>query len=553
MRICGGDSSALNISQVKKGGSSAMGKGQRTKNATANATTFTAKKEEKKGKLKGVLIGAAIAVVLLILVGLTVFNMSQDQGWFEGNEVVMNTENYSVNQGMFSYFFNQSFMNVYNTYYNIFGDNISSYIDRTKSLKEQAYGSDGQTWYDYILEQTKTTVQEYLALCEGARAEGVSIGNEERSEINSELNSIKDGAKTAGYSSAGDYIRAAFGKGVSEGKIKKALEIKHLAVKYAQVIADRVDVSDEVLEAKYNEDPDKYDKVSYLLYTFNSSDLLPKPETAEEGEEAEEAAEPTEEEVAAAKESIRTSAGELAAVTTEEAFKEYVKNYALTVLGKDEDAAASAADSVLKSDAAYSETDAMKWAFAAKAGETNVIEGSDGATQAVYFLVTEKHRDDNDGYRATRHVLFGAKTEENAEQPDGAEYGYDDPAAIAKEVYDKWVSEGATEDGIAALAKEYTTDSSSKDGGGLYENVTKGQFVEPFNTWLFDEARKEGDYDLIETEYGWHIVYFISKGEPQWKNTISSELKNAEYDSFKEEAAEKYPVTVNEELIEVDA
>ena len=195
----------------------------------------------------------------------------------------------------------------------------------------------------------------------------------------------------------------------------------------------------------------------------------------------------------------------------------------------------------------------MKWAFAAKAGETNVIEGSDGATQAVYFLVTEKHRDDNDGYRATRHVLFGTKTEENAEQPDGAEYGYDDPAAIAKEVYDKWVSEGATEDGIAALAKEYTTDSSSKDSGGLYENVTKGQFVEPFNTWLFDEARKEGDYDLIETEYGWHIVYFISKGEPQWKNTISSELKNAEYDSFKEEAAEKYPVTVNEELIEVDA
>ena len=316
---------------------------------------------------------------------------------------------------------------------------------------------------------------------------------------------------------------------MSEGKIKKALEIEHLAVKYAQVIADRVDVSDEVLEAKYNENPDKYDKVSYLLYTFNSSDLLPKTETAEEGEEAEEAAEPTEEEVAAAKESIRTSAGELAAVTTEEAFKEYVKNYALTVLGKDEDAAASAADSVLKSDAAYSETDAMKWAFAAKAGETNVIEGSDGATQAVYFLVTEKHRDDNDGYRATRHVLFGAKTEENAEQPDGAEYGYDDPAAIAKEVYDKWVSEGATEDGIAALAKEYTTDSSSKDSGGVY------------------------DYDLIETEYGWHIVYFISKGEPQWKNTISSELKNAEYDSFKEEAAEKYPVTVNEELIEVDA
>ncbi|MBR3640092.1 MAG: peptidylprolyl isomerase, partial [Clostridia bacterium] len=106
---------------------------------------------------------------------------------------------------------------------------------------------------------------------------------------------------------------------------------------------------------------------------------------------------------------------------------------------------------------------------------------------------------------------------------------------------------------IAALAGEYTTDSSSKNSGGLYENVTKGQFVEPYNTWLFDETRKEGDYDLIETEYGWHIVYFISAGEPQWKGTIASNLRNDAYESFKEEAAEKYPVTVNDDLINVDA
>ena len=529
-----------------------MGKGQRSKKA-ANAAKFTANKEEKKGKLKGVLIGIAVAAALLVLAGLTVFNMSQDQGWFRGNEVVMSTENYSVNQGMFSYFFRESYMTVYNTYYSFLGENVSSYIDTSKSLKEQAYGDDGETWYDYILEQTKSTVNEYLLLCEAARAEGVTIGNEERSEINADLKSIKDAAKSSGYSSSGDYIRAAFGIGVNEGKIKKALEIKQLAVKYARIISDGVDVSDEVLEAKYNEDTDNYDKVSYLLYTFSSSDLLPETETAEEGEEAAEAAEPTEEEIAAAKASIKTSAEELSAVKTEEEFKEYVKNYALTVLGKDEDEAASAADSVLKSDASYAETEAMKWAFEAEVGETNVIEGDEGETQAVYFLVAAKHRDDNDGYRVTRHVLFGIKSEENAEQPDGAEYGYDDPAAIAKEVYDKWVAEGATEDGIAALAGEYSTDTSSKDSGGFYENVTKGQFVEPYNAWLFDEARKEGDYDLIETEYGWHIVYFISAGEPQWKSKIASELKNEAYDSFKEEAAEKYPVTTNYDLIEVDA
>ena len=523
-----------------------MGKGQRSKSA-ANAKTFTANKEEKKGKLKTALIVIAVAVVLLVLIGLTVFNMSQDQGWFAGNEVVMSTENYSVNQGMFAYFFRESYMNVYSTYYSILGDSTSSYIDTSKSLKEQEYGSDGETWYDYILGQTKTAVNEYLVLCEKAREEGITLDKEDRDEINSHIGEIKDAAKSSGYSSSGDYIRAAFGKGVNESKIRAAIEIEHLAQKYAQKIADEVDVSDEAVEAVYNEDPDNYDKVSYLLYTFKSADLLPETDS-----EDEDAAEPTDEEVAAAKEQIKTAADELAAVKTEDEFKDYVKKYVADVLKSGDDAAQTAADSVLKSDASYAETDAMKWAFAAKAGDTTVIEGSEGETQAVYFLVTEKHRDDEDGYIDVRHVLFGTKSEEDADKEDGNEYGYDDPAAKSKEVYDKWVAEGATEDGIAALAAEYSTDSS-KTNGGLIQNVYKGRFVEPFNSWLFGEEHKEGDYTLLETQYGWHIAYFISKGEPQWKTTIISNLKSDAYTSAKEAAEEKYPVTVNDDKIDVDA
>ena len=541
-----------------------MGKGQRLKN-TADGATFAAKKSEGGNKIKTVLIVIAVIAVLVFLVGMTVFNMSKDQGWFEGNEIVMKTDNYSVNQGMFAYFFREVYMNTYNTYYSVLGDSTSQYIDPSKSLKEQAYGGDYETWYDYILAQTKTTVNEYLILCEAAREEGVALGKEERDEINSSLDEIKSDGSSHGFSSAGDYIRALFGTGVNEAKIKKALEIEHLAIKYAQKISDAVDVSDEALEAAYSESPETYDKVSYLTYTFNTDDLLPEEETADDADTTEdaeaaegadtsaEAAEPTEEEVAAAKEQIKVFAEELAAVKSEDEFKEYVKNYALTVLGKDEDAAATAADGVLKEGASYSESDdAIKWAFGAKAGETNVIEGTDGTSQAVYFLVKEEYRDEEDGSISCRHVLFGTKTEENKDQPDGTEYGYDDPAAKSKEVYDKWVEDGAKEDDIVSLAAQYSTDST-KDSGGLCEGVTKGRFVEPFNSWLFDEEHKEGDHTLLETQYGWHIVYFISKGEPQWKTTVTSNLKTDAYNSAKEAAAEKYTVTTDDSKIEVDA
>ena len=33
--------------------------------------------------------------------------------------------------------------------------------------------------------------------------------------------------------------------------------------------------------------------------------------------------------------------------------------------------------------------------------------------------------------------------------------------------------------------------------------------VEPFEDWAIDEARKAGDTGLVETEYGYHVMFFI--------------------------------------------
>lgn len=511
-----------------------MGKGQRNRVAS---TTYVAKKDGNGGKLKTALIIIAVVAVLLVLVALTVFNLSKDQGWFEGNDVVMNTENFSVTDGMFAYFFRETFMNTYNMYASFLGDNVSSYIDASKSLKEQSYG-DG-TWYDYILGQTKDAVTEYLSLCERAREKGISLESEDYDSINTAINSLKESSKTAKYPSVGDYIRAVFGVGVNESKIRRALEIEQLAQKYARKVVADVDVSDEVLEAKYAEDPIKYDEVDYLTYTFKYEDLLPKKEEAESGDE--EKADATEEEIAAAKETVTAASEELAKITEEDAFKDYVKKYETEKKGSTDETAESAANSVLKTGAKYSESDeAMKWAFEAKAGESKIITSEDGATVKVCVLVTERFRNDNNGDRHVRHVLFGTD-----------EYG-DDAEAEAKRVYDEWVAAGATEEGITELAGQYSTDKGSKDKGGLYDDVTEGKFVEPFNTWLFDENRKEGDHDLLETEYGWHIVYFIEKHDPQWKETIKSDLTSKAYEDESASAKEAYPVTVAEN-IEVDA
>ena len=63
------------------------------------------------------------------------------------------------------------------------------------------------------------------------------------------------------------------------------------------------------------------------------------------------------------------------------------------------------------------------------------------------------------------------------------------------------------------MAGEYSEDPGSKSKGGLYTGVTQGYMVEEFNDWIFDETRKPGDYGLVKTSIGYHIMYFSGSAE----------------------------------------
>ena len=101
-----------------------------------------------------------------------------------------------------------------------------------------------------------------------------------------------------------------------------------------------------------------------------------------------------------------------------------------------------------------------------------------------------------------RHILL---------QPGESE---DMSAALtqAEALYEEW-KQNPTEDNFAALAGEHTTDPGSQSNGGLYEDVYPGQTVTNFNDWCFDESRQPGDHGIVETKYGYHIMYFVGNSE----------------------------------------
>lgn len=144
-----------------------------------------------------------------------------------------------------------------------------------------------------------------------------------------------------------------------------------------------------------------------------------------------------------------------------------------------------------------------------------------------------------------RHILVipeGGTTDENNQTV----YSDDEWAAClakAEEILKQWKDGEATEDSFAALATEKTEDPGSQGTGGLYTYVYKGQMVPEFNDWCFDESRQYGDTDIVKTDYGYHIMYFVYS-EEGWSRRAKEALITDACSEVIQKAMKEYPKEV---------
>lgn len=78
------------------------------------------------------------------------------------------------------------------------------------------------------------------------------------------------------------------------------------------------------------------------------------------------------------------------------------------------------------------------------------------------------------------------------------------------------------------LAKKYSTDPGSKDNGGLYQGVTRGQFVPEFEKVAFSlPAGKVSD--AVQSKFGFHLIKVDKHNEARVKslNEVRAELESA--------------------------
>lgn len=151
---------------------------------------------------------------------------------------------------------------------------------------------------------------------------------------------------------------------------------------------------------------------------------------------------------------------------------------------------------------------------------------------------------------SVRHILVTPETEEAAEDSEATDTTitqeqWDACLAQAQTILDEWKNGDATEESFAALATAHTDDPGSATNGGLYENITPtSSYVENFLNWSVDMTRQPGDTEIVKTEYGYHIMYFVS-GEPWWLNQARTQLQADRTTEMLEQAKEDFHMKVN--------
>lgn len=352
---------------------------------------------------------------------------------------------------------------------------ISYIMDLSTPLDQQqcAMVEEEMTWQQYFVEEALYTWNRYQALYDEANAAGYKLPDEFQQGLDKMEESMKTSATQNGYASLEEMMTGEFGAGVTFDDYMYYLERYYVGNLYFSDLMEKVEVTDKELEAYFKENEttlakNDITKDSGLLLDIRQ--ILVKP-TATKDEDGN-------------------------SIYTSDAWKN----------------CESKAQEILNLWLKGEKTEDSFAELATSKSEDKNTASSGGLVQYVSKLSLTTVD--------VRHILIKADGTENA---DGTITFKDQEAANeakakAQDILNKWL-ENPTEEYFIQLANKNSEDKNGKvTDGGIYENVKEGQMVTNFNDWCFDASRKEGNCEIVETEFGYHIMYFVHRDDAieQW-------------------------------------
>ena len=500
---------------------------------------LAAQKEAKTTRLYTIAFVAVLVVMIVIAIVVGVTQTIKNTGYYEKRTTAVQIGDHALSNAELNYYYIDSVNNFYSSY----GSYAAMFgLDTTKPLDEQIVDEEtGRTWADDFLDTAKESAKNVYALADAAEAAGFTLPEDKQEEIESSLSSIDLYAQVYGYKDGDSYLKAMYGSGASKEGYKAYATRSALADAYYTHYSDSLTYTDDQIRQKDNEDLKVYSSYSYNSYYLSVSKFLTGGTTDENGNTTY-----SDEETAAAEAALRAAAESLTAedITSTEVLDNAIAT--LSVNEGEENAASTDSNNIR-----YGSINSLYQQWVAdssrKAGDKQVFESTttdengNESLSGCYVVFFEGSTDNKFPMANVRHILVTpehAADEAEDAHADGETYSAEELAAAkqeAEELYAQWQSGEATEESFAELANEKSDDGDGTTGG-LYTNVTPGQMVQAFNDWCFDASRKAGDTGIVQTEYGYHIMYFVGNSDITYRDyLIQNDLRSADVQQWQED------------------
>lgn len=481
-------------------------------------------KQAKTLKLQTTIFVVVCALMVAVLIGYGIVST----GIVERNTTALTVGEHKVTAAEMNYFF----VNEAYDYYNKNSSLMKYFISSSAPLNQQVLNQEtGYTWADQFMEAAVTKARDTYALYDKALSEGYELDEDRLSSIDTAVNALSTYASLRGLSNANAYLKSIYGRGCTTENYRQYLTVQQTAAGYASQYSDSITWTDAELADYEAKDPMKYNSYSFRYYFIAVNDYYDS--------------DATDEEKAAAQDTAKEEADKmLASSTSEDAFTA-AANEIEARTAKTTDATDSTGGSTETYDAATATlyTDVLRdsvnttiadWITdgSRKAGDVTSIpsystaDGQENTVIGYYVTMFLSATDNSDVFtKDVRHILVSDTTESGQQK--------------AAELLAQF-EENPTEEHFAELATENSTDTGSKDNGGLYEAVEPGQMVDAFNSWLFKEGHKAGDYGIIKTDYGYHVMYMVGDNISYREAMLESDYRSDVYNDWHSQITEVY-------------
>lgn len=491
----------------------------------------------KKEKVTVILssIIAVIVIAIIAVLGVRYYTVPNSDERMNPGNVAVTIGNTDVSVGLYNYYYD-SIVYEY-TYYAAYGYYD---LDTTKDFGAQfTKDEEGNelSWEAYFRKLALQRLTNYTMNYEKALEAGITLTDEQKEQIDSQLESIKEQASSENKS-VNEYVNEKFGENCGLETLRKFLEQYFIAGNYYNRSTIENRPSEDEVNAYFDENSNKYQSCSIALIEleYDTTDDDTKAKSIEN---------------AKSYMSKITDVDSMKAVMPEASASLIEQYVSAGYFETQEEAVQTLLDSIESTETrtnfeSYFDEDTANWLFdeATPVNSVNYFASEDYGIVYVILKTAQPVLDDAQVY-SVRHILITPANSED-ESTSSTETGYTDEQwanalSKAEAIVDEYNKGEKTELAFAELAEEYSEDTESTSAGssglygGGYEGTHIGEMVSEFEGWAVDPSRKYGDVDIVKSEYGYHIMYFIFAGPEYYYNAqtdLAEERNNEEIKNY---------------------